>query len=60
MFYVEGKRGRGKPRMMMLDDINADETNDKIKGRAMDRNVRVTGWIELAFKKDTNDDENLK
>ena len=43
MFYVEGKRGRGKPRMMMLDDINADETNDKIKGRAMDRNVRVTG-----------------
>ena len=23
---MEGKRGRGKPRIMMLDDIKADET----------------------------------
>ena len=23
---IEGKRGRGKPRIMMLDDIKADET----------------------------------
>ena len=34
---MEGKRGRGKPRIMMLDDIKADETYEKIKRRAMDR-----------------------
>ena len=34
---MEGKRGRGKSRIMMLDDIKADETYEKIKHRAMDR-----------------------
>ena len=34
---MEGKRGRGKPRVIMLDDIKDDETNEKIKRRAMDR-----------------------
>ena len=34
---MEGKRGRGKPSIMMLDDIKADETYEKIKRRAMDR-----------------------
>ena len=34
---MEGKRGRGKPRIMMLDDIKADETYEKIMRRAMDR-----------------------
>ena len=34
---MEGKRERGKPRIMMLDDIKADETYEKIKRRAMDR-----------------------
>ena len=28
---IEGKRGRGKPRIMMLNDIKADETYEKIK-----------------------------
>ena len=27
---MEGKRGNGKPRIMMLDDIKADESNEKI------------------------------
>ena len=34
---MEGKKGRGKPRIMMLDDIKADETHEKFKRRAMDR-----------------------
>ena len=34
---MEGKIGRGKPRIMMLDDIKADQTHEKIKRRAMDR-----------------------
>ena len=34
---MEGKRGRGKPHIMMLDDIKADETYEKIKRRAMFR-----------------------
>ena len=34
---MEGKRGRGKPRIMMLDHIKADETYEMIKRRAMDR-----------------------
>ena len=28
---MRGKRGRGKPRIKMLDDIKADETYEKIK-----------------------------
>ena len=31
------KRWRGKPRIIMLDDIKADETYKKINCRAMDR-----------------------
>ena len=34
---MKGKRGRGKLRMMMLDDIRADGTYEKIERRAMDR-----------------------
>ena len=34
---MEGKRGIGKPRMMMLDDIKADEIYEKIKRRDMFR-----------------------
>ena len=34
---MEGKRGRGKPRIMMRVDIKADETYKKIKRRAKDR-----------------------
>ena len=34
---MEGKRGRGKPRISMLDDIKADESYEKIKRLPMDR-----------------------
>ena len=34
---MEGKRGKGKPRIMMLDDIKADEPYEKFKRRDMDR-----------------------
>ena len=34
---MECKKGRGKPRIMMLDDIKADETYEKIKRQAMVR-----------------------
>ena len=34
---LEVKKGRGKPRIMMLDDIKADEIYEKIKRRAIDR-----------------------
>ena len=34
---MKGKRGRGKPRITMLDHIKADEPHGKIKCRAMDR-----------------------
>ena len=34
---LEGKRGRRKTCIMMLDGIKADETHEKIKLRAMDR-----------------------
>ena len=35
--WMEGKRGRRKPRIMMLDDIVARETHEMIKRRAMGR-----------------------
>ena len=41
---VEGKRGRGKPLIMMIDDIKADETYEKIKLRIMDRE-RWRNWM---------------
>ena len=34
---MKGQRGIGKPLAMMLDDIKVDETHEKIKRRAMDR-----------------------
>ena len=34
---MEGKRGRGKPRIMMQDNIKVDESYEKIKHRAIDR-----------------------
>ena len=34
---MEGVRARGKPRIMMLYDIKADETYEKIKRRAMNK-----------------------
>ena len=34
---MEGKIGRGKTRIMMIDDIKNDETFEKINLRAMDR-----------------------
>ena len=39
-----GKRGRGKPRIMVLDDIKADETSKKIKRRAMEREC-LGNWM---------------
>ena len=59
---MEGKRGRGMPRIMMLDEIKADETNEKIKRRAIDREldswiVGETGFLEPAFMQSTNNDD---
>ena len=34
---MEGKRGKGKPRIMFLDDINDNQTYEKITRRAMGR-----------------------
>ena len=56
---MEGKRGRVKPRIMMLDDIKADETYAKIKRRAMDRECGETRCLEPALKQNTNDDETV-
>ena len=41
---MEGKKGRGKPRIMLLDDIKADETYEKIKRIALDR-VNWRNWM---------------
>ena len=43
---MEGKREKGKPRIMILDDIKADETYEKIKRRAMDREF----WRNQMFR----------
>ena len=45
---MEGKRGRGKPRIMMLDDIKADETYENIKPRAMGREC-WRNWMPRTF-----------
>ena len=45
---MEGKRGRGEPRIMMLDDIKADETYEKIKRRAMDREC-MRNWMPRTY-----------
>ena len=34
---LEGSRGRGRPHIMLLDDIRGDSSYDTIKRRAMDR-----------------------
>ena len=36
---MDRKRGKVKPRIMMLEDIKADVTYEKIKRRAMDREL---------------------
>ena len=43
--------------IMMLDDIKAEDLCEKIKCRAMDREFGETGYLEPAFKQNTNDDE---
>ena len=43
-----GKRGIGNPHIMMLDDIKVDETNEKIKRRAMDR-ACCRNWMPRTF-----------
>ena len=47
-YYIrkEGKRGRGKLRILMIDDIKADESYEKIKRRAMDREC-WRNWIPI-------------
>ena len=43
---MEGKRERGKPLVMILDDIKANKSYEKIKLRATGRE---TGFLEPAF-----------
>ena len=51
---IEGRiEGKGKPNIMLLDDIKGDETYEKIKRRAMDRKF----CLEPGLKQNTNDDE---
>ena len=45
---IEEKRGRGKPRTIMLDDIKADETYEKIQRRALDREC-WGNWMPRTF-----------
>ena len=58
---MEGMRGRGKPRIMTLDDIVAHETYEKIKRGAMDRECwrkcRMGKCLEPALEQNTNDDD---
>ena len=55
---MEGKRGRGKLRIMMLYDIKSDETHEKIEPWI--ENVGETGCIEPAFKQNTNHDDDAQ
>ena len=41
---MEVKHGRGKPRIMVHDDIKANEKNEKIKRRSMDREC-LKNWM---------------
>ena len=34
---MEGKRGRGKPSIILLDDIKTNDTHEMIKRRALNR-----------------------
>ena len=44
---MEGKRGRGKLRIMLLDEIEANETYENIKRRTMKENIGETGCLTL-------------
>ena len=55
---TEVKRGRGKLRIMMLDDIKADETYEKIKHKM--ENVGENGCLESAFKRRDRLSQNKK
>ena len=50
--FIEGrvdvKRGRGKLRIMMLGDIKTDESCEKIKRRAMDREC-WSNWMPRTY-----------
>ena len=53
------KRGRAKPRIMLLDDIKAYVTYEKIKRRAMDIECWRNSMLEPASKQNINDDDVL-
>ena len=42
--WMEGKRGRGKPRIMMLDDIKADETHER---SSVEQSIENVGEIRM-------------
>ena len=44
---MEGTRSREKPRIMMLDDIKADEKHEKFKRRAMSRILKKLEALNL-------------
>ena len=46
-------KGRGKPHIMMLDDIVAHETYENIRRKA--ENIGETGCLEPALEQNTND-----
>ena len=50
------KEKRGMPRMMMLDDIKADESYEKIKRRAMGLECK-RDWMPRACVQAKHDDE---
>ena len=47
---MEGKRGRGKQRNMMIDNIKADETYEKIKRQAIDRGCWINWMPRTCFQ----------
>ena len=47
---MEGKRGIGKPNIMMLDGIKTDETYQKIKRRAIDRECWINWMPRTCFQ----------
>ena len=47
---IEGERGRGKPRMMTLDDIKADETDKKNYVKPWIENVGEAVCTDPSFK----------
>ena len=53
---IEGKRGRGQPRIMMLDNIIAHEACEKIKRITMGREYWRNSMPRTCFIKNANDD----